>query len=49
MCKHKGCKCGESIVKRGDQTYCSEKCAEIQTSGKHEKSCPCGHASCGKK
>jgi hypothetical protein len=46
-CGHRGCKCSETGVVRGGLKFCSQRCADIQTTGKHEKSCPCGHAGCG--
>jgi hypothetical protein len=45
-CQHRGCNCDETPVTSGARTYCSERCAEVETTGKHEESCPCGHAEC---
>jgi hypothetical protein len=45
-CQHQGCRCDEANVERGGKRYCSERCAEIQTSGKHQPHCPCGHPDC---
>jgi hypothetical protein len=46
-CEHRGCKCGGETVTRGGKKFCGERCAELETGGKHEKSCPCGHPNCG--
>jgi hypothetical protein len=46
-CAHRGCKCPEAPVKRGNRQFCSERCAEMETTGKHEARCPCGHKECG--
>jgi hypothetical protein len=46
-CEHRGCHCEESSVKRGNKEYCSDFCANVQTTGRHEKRCRCGHADCG--
>jgi hypothetical protein len=45
-CAHRGCKCPESNVKRGRKAFCSETCARIETTGRHEPKCPCGHKEC---
>ena len=47
MCEHSGCHCQKASVERNGKKYCSETCAEVQTSGKHGGHCPCGHLSCG--
>src|SRR5436190_18146498 len=45
-CAHRGCKCVEAPVRRGELTYCSEVCASLQSGGKHQATCPCGHKEC---
>src|SRR2546422_946280 len=45
-CQHRGCNCKESGTKRGGKEFCSNRCADIETTGKHDKSCPCGHPGC---
>jgi len=46
MCEHKGCRCRETGVERGGRKFCSETCADVQTSGRHGQHCPCGHSAC---
>ena len=46
-CQHRGCNCLETSVERGGKSFCSERCAEIETTGRHEARCPCGHPGCG--
>ena len=45
-CAHRGCACVETPVERDEKAYCSERCARIEASGKHEAHCPCGHEEC---
>jgi hypothetical protein len=45
-CQHRGCNCPESSVTRASKKYCSDRCADVETTGKHEKKCPCGHPHC---
>jgi hypothetical protein len=46
-CAHRGCKCQETSVRRGTRLFCGERYADLETSGKHEARCPCGHRECG--
>jgi hypothetical protein len=46
-CEHRGCQCEEALVDRGGKKYCSENCAERESSGRHVSRCDCGHPSCG--
>jgi hypothetical protein len=45
-CQHRGCNCPETPVTRAGKTYCSDRCADVESTGKHEKTCPCGHPHC---
>ena len=45
-CQHRGCDCAPSPVLRLGRTFCSDRCADMETSGGHEASCPCGHPGC---
>jgi hypothetical protein len=45
-CQHRGCNCAKSPVTRGVKSFCSERCADVESTGKHEKACPCGHPGC---
>jgi hypothetical protein len=45
-CEHRGCKCEERSIERGGKSFCSEFCANAETSGRHEASCRCGHPDC---
>ena len=45
-CQHLGCNFAESPVTLGTETFCSDRCADVETTGKHEESCPCGHPGC---
>lgn len=45
-CEHRGCECEETTVERGGKRFCSEMCAEMETTGRHGTNCPCGHADC---
>jgi len=45
-CQHSGCQCEEASVPRGDKVFCSENCAERESSGRHVAQCDCGHPSC---
>ena len=46
-CNHRGCNCAEGGVTREGKPFCSERCAEAQTTGRHQSECPCGHDACG--
>jgi len=35
-CEHRGCRCEEQNVRRGDKEYCSDFCANAQTTGASE-------------
>jgi hypothetical protein len=45
-CQHRGCGCQETNVEREGRKFCSESCADVETTGKHGAHCPCGHADC---
>jgi hypothetical protein len=45
-CSHRGCACTETPVRQAGKAYCSETCATVDRSGKHEAKCPCGHPAC---
>ncbi len=45
-CEHRGCECEETTVERGGKRFCSEMCAEMETTGRLGTNCPCGHADC---
>ena len=45
-CEHQGCRCDENRVERGNKKFCSERCADMELSGRHEPYCLCGHADC---
>ncbi len=45
-CQHSDCQCQEANLQRGEQTFCSEACADRQLSDEYEYSCPCGHGGC---
>jgi len=45
-CEHQGCLCEETLVERGEKKYCSERCADMETSRLPEPHCVCGHADC---
>jgi hypothetical protein len=47
MCEHSGCHCQQVLIERNGKKFCSETCAQVQTTGKHGGHCPCGHPSCG--
>ena len=36
----------EKTVKRDGKKFCSEACADSQSSGRHVQHCPCGHSAC---
>ncbi len=45
-CDHRGCRCEEVLVERGNKKFCSEQCAEMEMSGTPEPLCLCGHPDC---
>jgi len=45
-CEHRGRNCEGATVEREGKKFCSPACAEMQTSGRHGASCPCGHPDC---
>jgi hypothetical protein len=45
-CEHRGCNCKGATVERGGKKFCSPSCAEMEITGRHGKSCPCGHPGC---
>jgi len=45
-CQHRGCRCQETRVEREGRKFCSEACAEMETTGRHASHCQCGHADC---
>jgi hypothetical protein len=44
-CQHDGCRCQEVHVEREGRRFCSETCAEKESSGEHGN-CSCGHPDC---
>jgi hypothetical protein len=45
-CAHALCDCDDMAVSRDGNGFCSERCAEIETSGPAEMKCSCGHSTC---
>lgn len=45
-CDHRGCNCEGATVERGGKRFCSAACAEVETTGRHQAHCPCGHPDC---
>jgi hypothetical protein len=45
-CDHRGCRCEDAPVERGNESFCSEMCAEMEMSATPEPLCQCGHADC---
>ncbi|MGE5275832.1 MAG: hypothetical protein ACM3SU_02450 [Acidobacteriota bacterium] len=45
-CQHRGCRCQETNVEREGRKFCSETCAEMETTGAHREHCTCGHLDC---
>ena len=45
-CDHKGCRCNETVIEQNGKSYCSERCAEIDTGGIKVEACDCGHPDC---
>ncbi len=45
-CQHHGCPCQNASIERDGKKFCSEKCAEMETTGRHASHCACGHPSC---
>ena len=44
-CDHEGCNCQSEVgIERNGGRYCSEACAQEQTTA--EGACRCGHAGC---
>jgi hypothetical protein len=48
-CDHRGCNCEGATVERGGKRFCSSTCAEVETTGRHQAHCPCGHPDCAVK
>ncbi len=47
-CDHKDCRCQEAVVELAGKHFCSERCAEEETSGRAgaKNGCGCGHPDC---
>jgi hypothetical protein len=45
-CDHRGCRCEDAPVERGNERYCSERCADMEMSATPDPLCQCGHADC---
>ncbi|MFN2387974.1 MAG: hypothetical protein ABR576_17110 [Thermoanaerobaculia bacterium] len=45
-CDHQGCRCDETRIERGNKKFCSERCAEMETTRNPEPHCMCGHPDC---
>ena len=45
-CGHKGCLCDDANIEVAGNHFCSEKCADVETSGEKERPCGCGHPDC---
>jgi hypothetical protein len=46
QCQHRGCNCPETTVEKAGKKFCSDDCAERETTGRHASHCDCGHPSC---
>jgi hypothetical protein len=45
-CQHPGCRCQEVPVERNGRKFCSEACADLETTGSQSPQCTCGHVDC---
>jgi hypothetical protein len=45
-CQHLVCRCQEVAIERLGLKFCSEACADLETTGSQSSHCTCGHVDC---